>query len=167
MTTIRVAIPCRRFAVRAHLGYTDGLSQFEQFALRGLAIQSATAPELAQLLGLDERMTLDLCVDLVKSGLAELHVVLVQDPQDLGRCEARCVLSLELGKGSLIQPVHGLASRRTSSSSSRWRAHSHHPTFVRTKITLFHSIEYSQCLPPLIFAHGNERFHVAHLRTMA
>ncbi len=72
--TIRVAIPCRRFAVRAHLGYAEGLSQLEQFALRAVAARSATAVELASTLGLDPRMALDLCVDLVKAGLAELDM---------------------------------------------------------------------------------------------
>ncbi len=70
---IIVSIPCRRFTVRAHLGYVDGLSLMEQYALRVLAARPSTAAELSTALGLDTRMALDLGVDLVRSGLAEIQ----------------------------------------------------------------------------------------------
>lgn len=108
---IRVAIPCRRFNVRAHLGYTEGLSQFEQFALRTLAARSSTARELAEILGLEERMALDLCVELVTAGLAELHL-------DSGKLEPTALVREKLGDPSNPPPGWALvfASERSPES---------------------------------------------------
>jgi hypothetical protein len=99
---IRVAIPCRRFNLRAHLGYAEGLSQFEQFALRLLAAKPSSAVELAATLGLEERMALDVCVDLVKAGLAELHL-------DSGRLEPTSLVRQKLGDGADPSPDWAIA----------------------------------------------------------
>jgi phosphatidylserine/phosphatidylglycerophosphate/cardiolipin synthase-like enzyme len=68
MNTYGVLIPCRRFTVQVQFGPQEGLSPVEQFTLRAIAAGADSMPRLCEVLRLDERIGLDLCVDLLRGG---------------------------------------------------------------------------------------------------
>ncbi|WP_164002146.1 phospholipase D-like domain-containing protein [Pyxidicoccus caerfyrddinensis] len=68
MNTYGVLLPCRRFTVQVQFGPQEGLSPVEQFTLRAVAAGADSMPQLRDVLRLDERVALDLCVDLLRGG---------------------------------------------------------------------------------------------------
>lgn len=74
MNTIRVRIPCRRFTVRVTMSRADGMTTFEEYALRMLAAGVTTVESLAAALALDRNVVLDTCVDLLRAGYIAVTV---------------------------------------------------------------------------------------------
>ena len=72
MNIIPVAIPCRAFSVKFHLGSGEGLSPIEQFALRTIAAGAQDVTRLREALNLHPRVAVDLCVDLLRVGHVRL-----------------------------------------------------------------------------------------------
>ncbi|QSQ19646.1 rhodopsin [Pyxidicoccus parkwayensis] len=68
MNTYGVLIPCRRFTVQVQFGPQEGLSPIEQLTLRAIAAGANSMSQLRDALRLDERVALDLCVDLLRGG---------------------------------------------------------------------------------------------------
>lgn len=72
MKSIEISIPCRRFAAQVVLGDAAGLSEFEQFLVRAIALGANSVEAASGCLRLDVSLVLDACIDLLRAGLLEV-----------------------------------------------------------------------------------------------
>ncbi|RKH39727.1 phospholipase D-like domain-containing protein [Corallococcus sicarius] len=109
MNTYGVLIPCRRFTVQVQFGPQEGLSPIEQFTLRAIAAGANNILQLRDVLRLDERVALDLCVDLLRGGFLFVDRL-------TGRLELAPTIREELGDPAMPSPdwAQKLASTRPS-----------------------------------------------------
>jgi len=100
-----IVIPCRRFRVDVQVGPRGGLSLMEQFALRFIAGGADRLEALQEALGLPSRVVMDLCVDLLRAGFA-----------DLDRASGRLVIpeAVRTEMGAPDKPHESWATRLTS-----------------------------------------------------
>lgn len=106
MRSVLALVPCRRFKVGVQLGSQEGLGHIEQFVLRAILAGADSLPALRDLLRLEERVVLDACMDLLRSGYLTID-------RESGRMAVTPVVSAVMG--SPTDPEHGWAQRLSSS----------------------------------------------------
>ncbi|ADO70222.1 phospholipase D-like domain-containing protein [Stigmatella aurantiaca] len=146
MKTISVAIPCRSLKVQVHLGPADGLSLMEQFALRTIAASANTEEKLRQSLALPPRVSLDLCVDLLRAGFITLE-----------RSSGMMVLSESVRQeiGDPAHPTEGWARRLASLRPPDPREYVLFQELVSGAV--FHATREATQPPPLLYAPENDQ----------